>query len=197
MLAAWPHLNIRVAGSTGAIIVASKVSIFFAELKRRKISRVAAVYVIAGVAFIEAADLIFPRILLPDWTTQLVVIVVLLGFPVAVALAWAFEVKPEEPRQADPPPEANGRKSIVVLPFENLSSDPEQDFFVAGMQDALITELAQISGLRVISRTSAMVFKDRRFPVNNTCGPTRTTANCVMCSPCTARWPTPLPRQCR
>ena len=55
--------------------------------------------------------------------------------------------------------------SIVVLPFENLSEDPEQEFFVAGMHDALITELAQISALRVISRTSAMAYKDKRVPV--------------------------------
>jgi len=55
--------------------------------------------------------------------------------------------------------------SIVVLPFENLSEDPEQEFFAAGMHDALITELAQISALRVISRTSAMAYKDRRVSV--------------------------------
>jgi TolB-like protein/tetratricopeptide (TPR) repeat protein len=55
--------------------------------------------------------------------------------------------------------------SIVVLPFENLSEDAGQEFFVAGMHDALITELAQISALRVISRTSAMAYKDKRVAV--------------------------------
>jgi TolB-like protein/tetratricopeptide (TPR) repeat protein len=50
--------------------------------------------------------------------------------------------------------------SLVVLPLDNLSGDPEQEYFVAGMHDALIGELAQIGALRVISRTSAMLYKD-------------------------------------
>lgn len=54
---------------------------------------------------------------------------------------------------------------LAVLPFENLSSDPKHDYFADGMTDALITELAQISGLRVISRTSVMRFKGTRKPL--------------------------------
>ncbi len=57
-------------------------------------------------------------------------------------------------------PAAKAIKAIVVLPFENLSGDPEQEYFVDGMTDALSAELGKIKALRVISRTSAMQYKD-------------------------------------
>jgi len=55
--------------------------------------------------------------------------------------------------------------SIAVLPLENLTGDPEQQYFVDGMTEALITELGKVSALRVISRTSAMAFKDSKKPL--------------------------------
>jgi tetratricopeptide (TPR) repeat protein len=64
---------------------------FFAELKRRKVFRVAAVYGATAFAVMEAADLVFPRIPLPDWTVTLVVWLAILGFPVVVGMAWVFE----------------------------------------------------------------------------------------------------------
>lgn len=67
---------------------------FIAELKRRRVIRVAIVYVVAGWGFLQAADLIFPRVGLPDWTVTAAVVVTLLGFPVALALAWAFDIGP-------------------------------------------------------------------------------------------------------
>jgi len=56
-------------------------------------------------------------------------------------------------------PDPSGIRSLVVLPLENLSRDPEQEYFADGMAEALTTELAQISALKVISRTSAMQYK--------------------------------------
>jgi eukaryotic-like serine/threonine-protein kinase len=56
-------------------------------------------------------------------------------------------------------------KSLAVLPLENLSGDPSQQYFADGMTDELITDLAQISGLRVISRTSAMQYKETKKPL--------------------------------
>ncbi|MFW6084576.1 MAG: protein kinase domain-containing protein [Gemmatimonadota bacterium] len=73
---------------------APSITRFLAELKRRHVFRVAAVYGVMGFAVMEAADVMFPRIALPEWTVGLVVWLVLLGFPIGIVLAWAFEVTP-------------------------------------------------------------------------------------------------------
>lgn len=73
------------------------------EWKDRGVFRVAAIYVAAAFALIQAADLIFPRLGLPDWTVTATIVAALLGFPVALALAWAFDVKRADPTLATPP----------------------------------------------------------------------------------------------
>ncbi|HSM17616.1 MAG TPA: protein kinase, partial [Gemmatimonadales bacterium] len=73
---------------------APSVKRFLAELKRRNVFRVAAVYGVMGFAVIEIAGAVFPNIPLPAWTATLVVWLVLLGFPLALALAWTFETTP-------------------------------------------------------------------------------------------------------
>jgi len=89
------------------------------------------------------------------------------GAAVTILVLFAFIIglklgRPPE-KQAGKPilqPTAGPIKAIVVLPFENLSGDPEQEYFVDGMTDALSAELGKIKALRVISRTSAMHYKD-------------------------------------
>ncbi|UCH09959.1 MAG: hypothetical protein JSU61_12215 [Fidelibacterota bacterium] len=159
--------------------------------------RVAAVY--AGIAFIliQVADITFPALNLPDWTITFILVVLLIGFPITVGLAWAFDITekgvvrtPAEDKAAPASTrrpifgnltlaivaalaiavavwswfgsgsDASTIRSIAVLPLENLMNDPEQDYFVDGMHEALITELSRISALKVISRTSAMRYKD-------------------------------------
>jgi len=75
--------------------VASKLSVFLAELKRRKVTRVAVVYVLVGLGAIEAVDIIGSRLLFPEWAIQFVIVLVLIGFPIALVLAWALEVTPQ------------------------------------------------------------------------------------------------------
>ena len=70
---------------------------FLAELKRRKVYRVAVVYVIVGAGIWAGAEVAFPALNLPPWCLTLVVVLTLIGFPIALVLAWAYEVKPEEP----------------------------------------------------------------------------------------------------
>ncbi len=72
--------------------MASKLSTFLAELKRRKVYHVALLYAVAGFGVIEAADVIFPRLSIPDPAVNIVLAAVLLGFPIALVLAWAYEV---------------------------------------------------------------------------------------------------------
>lgn len=68
---------------------------FLGEMKRRKVVRVAVVYGAVAFAEVQAADIAFPRIPLPDWTVSLVVWLAILGFPIALVLGWAFDMTPD------------------------------------------------------------------------------------------------------
>lgn len=172
-----------------------RIHAFLSELRRRRVGRVAITYAIAAWALIEVADTILPRLAFPDWTVTLLIVLAIAGFPVALVLAWVYDVVPTARADAadgaaSVPParrwmaaavvvavlllvgavtlrvwpelaDASARiESIAVLPFDNLSSDTEQDYFAAGMHDALITELAQIGSVRVLSRKSTLRYKD-------------------------------------
>jgi serine/threonine-protein kinase len=155
--------------------VASKLSQFLAELKRRKVYRVAAVYAAVGVAISLAVPDLFGAFDLPSIAARLVILLTAVGFPIALLLAWAYEVKPEAVRLEEtgagngsksapltPPQSAGGHlpPSIAVLPFANLSAEPEQEFFCDGMAEELINNLTRVEGLRVAARTSSFLFKD-------------------------------------
>jgi TolB-like protein/Flp pilus assembly protein TadD len=168
---------------------------FFEEVQRRKVYRVAVAYVVAAGGIIQLASATFPAWELPTWSLRLVISLLLLGFPIALIVAWAFDVTPEgiqrTPRAetARPGrtrrniailcavglaisvvagsfilPRASARKvdkSIAVLPFENLSTDKDNAFFADGLQDDILTNLAKIGELKVISRTSVMAYRGR------------------------------------
>ena len=167
---------------------------FFDELKRRKVYRVAVAYAVAAAGLIQLASAVFPAWELPNWALRLVVTLLLVGFPIALILAWAFDVTPEgikvTPSPGSPtfrsrrnlwlllafavvasgvagfflmPHAAAARmdKSIAVLPFENFSDDKENAFFADGIQDDILTNLAKVSELKVISRTSVMMYRGK------------------------------------
>ena len=167
---------------------------FFEEIKRRKVYRVAAAYIIAAGFIIQIGSAVFPAWELPNWAFRLVVVILLIGFPIALILAWAFDVTPEgiktTPSVAAPGshrrrnvamliatgviisavagffvlPHASARKidkSIAVLPFENFSDDKDNAFFADGIQDDILTNLAKIGDLKVISRTSVMPYRGK------------------------------------
>ncbi len=173
---------------------------FFSELKRRNVYKVAVAYAVVGWLLIQVATQVFPFLEIPNWVIRLVIALVAIGFPVALVIAWAFELTPEglkrteaadlteparQPRKHTwvvivivgvalsvglfftgrytAPSAANTSelpaKSIAVLPFENLSSDKENAYFVEGIQDEILTRLSKIAALRVISRTSTQKYK--------------------------------------
>jgi TolB-like protein/Flp pilus assembly protein TadD len=150
---------------------------FFAELKRRKVYRVAVAYAVLSWLLIQIATQVFPFFEIPPWTVRLVIMLLALGFPIALLLSWAFDLTAAGIKRTDevdeaaslrvsdiprtgrslasPPPE----KSIAVLPFENLSDDQQNAYFADGIQDDILSSLAKIADLKVISRTSVRQYR--------------------------------------
>ncbi len=147
---------------------------FIAELKRRKVFRVALVYAAIGWVLVQIAEATFEPLQLPEWTMTLLIVLVVFGFPLAIGMAWALEVTPQgirreitaedEQSKAGPPPDKQGVEtsapSIAVLPFADMSPDKDQDYFCEGIAEEILNALTRIEGLRVASRTSAFQFKD-------------------------------------
>jgi TolB-like protein len=179
---------------------------FFSELKRRNVYKVAVAYAVVGWLLVQVATQVFPFFEIPNWAVRLIVLGIVIGFPIALVIAWAFELTPEglkrtedvdlvagrvpkkhawiyviviagalslglfflgrytvhnaAPRQSEAATVAG--KSIAVLPLLNESGDPHDEYFSDGLSEELIAALAQISGLKVIGRSSSFRFKDRK-----------------------------------
>ena len=178
----------------------------FAELKRRNVFRVAIAYAVIAWVLAQVADLAFDNFGAPAWVSKSILFILILGFPLAVFFAWAFELTPEgvkkekdvkrgESITADTGKKLNtlligvlvvavgfllferipggestpsdeivvtdsSKLSIAVLPFENRSNRSEDEFFTEGIHDDLLTTMANIGSMKVISRTSVMEYKD-------------------------------------
>src|SRR6186997_2510953 len=88
---------------------------FFEELKRRKVYRVAAAYIIAAGFIIQIGSAVFPAWEMPNWTLRLVVVLLLAGFPVALILAWAYDVTPQGIQATPKIPGRHRRRNIILL----------------------------------------------------------------------------------
>ena len=172
---------------------ATGLKTFWSELRRRKVVRVAVVYIIVAWLLIQIAEVIFEPLQLPDWSLTLVIVLAALGFPLALVLAWALELTPEGLQREQPtkgpqalvpagaiekgpaaeiPAAAPGaaartdtRRAIAVLPLANMSGDPENEFFSDGITEEILNLLARIPDLRVISRTSSFSFKNTTLDI--------------------------------
>ena len=165
---------------------------FFEEVQRRKVYRVAAAYIIAAGFIIQIGSAVFPAWELPNWTLRLVVVLLLVGFPVALILAWAYDVTPQGIQATPKVPGAHRRrniillvaagaiistaagffllprasarkidKSVAVLPFQNLSDEKANAYFAEGIQNEILTKLATVRDLKVISRTSTAKYQSK------------------------------------
>jgi TolB-like protein/tetratricopeptide (TPR) repeat protein len=176
---------------------------FFAELKRRNVYKVAIAYAVVAWLLMQIATQVFPFLEIPNWAIRLVIMLIVIGFPIALVIAWAFELTPEGIKRAEdvdltksttprssykllwitavvaivaaalfvggrfnlfhskPSPTTGvaSDKSIAVLPFDNLSHDPDNAYFADGIQEEILTRLSKIADLKVISRTSTQHFK--------------------------------------
>ncbi len=148
-----------------------KTKHFFAELKRRKVYRVAVAYTVVGWLVIQVATQVFPPLEIPNSMIRLIIALVGLGFPIALLLAWAYDITPEGIRRTDdevsespiaPPRKPTfdiPEKSVAVLPFENFSGDIQNAYLADGIQDDILSSLARIADLKVTSRTSVRQYK--------------------------------------
>ncbi|MGB7450626.1 MAG: tetratricopeptide repeat protein [Lysobacterales bacterium] len=215
----------------------------FAELKRRNVFKVAAAYGIVAWLLLQVSDTLVPALHLPEWFNSGVAFVLIIGFPIAVIFAWAFEMTPEgikkekdvdrsqsitrvtsqklnnviigvlvlalayfaidkfilAPDRAQPGSDrfsqqasdhteelkeksaltsveviaqaqteeepTISRQSIAVLPFVNMSSDPEQEYFSDGLSEELLNLLVKIPALHVAARTSSFSFKGQNLEI--------------------------------
>src|SRR5437867_4554747 len=172
---------------------------FFGELKRRNVYKVAFAYIVAGWALAQGIAQVFPVFGVPNGIVRLIVVLIVIGFPIALIFAWAFEITPEglkRAEEADAMPSSarptnrtwiyivvvgtaislalfflgrytagtratasNDKKSIAVLPFASLSANKNDAYFADGVQDQILTNLAKVSDLKVISHTSVRQYK--------------------------------------
>ena len=157
-------------------------------------------YIVGGWALSQGIAQVFPVFDIPNWIIRALVVLTIAGLPVALVLAWMFEITPQGikrtetadalPASARPKkygwvyvviigvavsiglfflgrytvqetasPARTPAKSIAVLPFDNLSRDPDNAYFTEGVQDEILTRLAKVADLKVISRTSTQRFK--------------------------------------
>ncbi len=181
-----------------------KIDNFFAEVKRRNVYKVAVAYAVVAWLLIQIATQVFPFFEIPNWAVRLVVLAMIAGFPIALIIAWAFELTPEGIKSTEDADatakQSHGRawiyvaiigavlslgvfvlgrytantgaprhsqaatapqKSIAILPFENLSDDKANAYFAEGVKDEILTKLAAVRDLKVISRTSTAKYQSK------------------------------------
>lgn len=168
---------------------------FMVRLGRLRVVRVAITYAIVGWVVIEVASTVLPNLNLPEWSVTLVIVLVALGFPIAVAMGWMFdagarsEAKAAEPAPTKPsevakdgapaasadkpvpavpkpaPAPKETRRTIAVLPFVNMSGDAENEYFSDGISEEILNLLAKLPQLKVASRTSAFNFKGKEVSI--------------------------------
>jgi len=144
---------------------------FFAELKRRKVYSVAIAYFVGGWALAQGIAQVLPVFDIPNWVVRLIVVLIVLGFPVALTLSWFFDLTrygivrtpdADIARRIDPAQSANSsERSIAVLPFTDLSPSKDHAYFSDGMAEEILGALAKVNGLRVAARRSSFWFKDK------------------------------------
>jgi TolB-like protein len=191
----------------------NKIARFWQELKRRKVIRVISVYAAASFVLLELVDIITEPLRLPEWTVAFIIVLLSVGFIIAVILSWIYDISPEgviktesvevakeQVPHSDPVKnrvkasnviivvlvaiavilaypkiftkdklegirDPDGKISIAVLPFADMSPNKDQEYFCEGMAEEIINALSHITDLRVVARTSAFSFKGKNMDI--------------------------------
>jgi len=168
----------------------------FQQLKKRKVFRSCAIYAGASFIILQVCSIIFPALLLPEWSIRLLVILLIIGFPMIIIFSWIYDitdkgiVKTESTKKSNNnyatvllifliivgffyvfknqllKPSINS-KSIAVLPFDNYSPNDEDDYLSSGFTEVIIANLAKVKDLMVISRTSVMRYKNTKMSLKD------------------------------
>ena len=153
---------------------------FLSELKRRHVVQVGIAYLVVAWGAAQVAELVLDTFDTPGWVMRSILVALGLGFPVALVLAWIYDLRADGLHKESESVEAAGQPtaasaaaleesvehdSIAVLPFVNMSSDPEQEYFSDGIAEELLNLLTRIPELRVAARTSAFSFKGKNVDI--------------------------------
>ena len=158
----------------------------FSELKRRHVFRVAIAYIVTAWVLAQVAELLLDSFSAPEWVVKAILVLLIVGFPLAVILAWAFEMTPDgikvevpaaelkplavttspEVTEHAEAPAASDPASIAVLPFADMSAEHDQEYFSDGLAEELLNLLAKIPQLHVAARTSAFSFKNTQADIH-------------------------------
>jgi TolB-like protein len=159
-----------------------KLKAVWGELRRRKVFQVALVYIVMAWGVMQAGDLLFDALQVPEGSYTLLVILVLLGFPVAVVLAWAYEITPSGVRRdivqelrseayrlaesdcgCSEPGERCRR--LAILPFRDMAPGHDQDYFCEGLAEEIQSALCACDDLEVVARAHSAGFGGKKLDV--------------------------------
>jgi TolB-like protein/Flp pilus assembly protein TadD len=154
-------------------VLAQRIVRFYGELKRRKVVKVMLAYLVLAWLAVQVGSIVFPELMLPEWSVRLLIVLVVVGFPFTLVLAWVFDITPEGlmrtppavPVPIDPPTNSTVAapppdRSLAVLPFRNIGGDRDNEYFCEGLAEDLLIVLARVRGLRVAARSSSFAFRD-------------------------------------
>lgn len=151
-----------------------KINLVYSELKRRKVIRVGMYYAIGGWFLLQIGEVTFDPLEMPTWAMRLLIYLVVAGFPLALTLAWFFDltrqgvkrdpfdvkVRDGEENSFAPIRVHDDTPSIAVLPFTDMSEEQDHGYFCEGVAEAILTALTRVKNLQVASRTSSFRFKN-------------------------------------
>jgi TolB-like protein/Flp pilus assembly protein TadD len=152
-----------------------KIKKFIEELKRRKVLKSAITYLVIAWLIAQVSAIVLPPFNAPQYIMKTLIFMLIIGFPISLVIAWVYELSPKGIKkinhietvqsEQEQNKENNENKKLVVLPFQNLSSDNESNYFSDGLTEEIIIRLSGIKELDIASRSTSMRYKDSELDI--------------------------------